>query len=260
MFRTTPVEYPSDLHAPGAIDQLIAAHRQVFGGFSMEENSGGGDGDGADDGTGGNSSDDGVSGGEGNEDTDLGFPKNTPVAEMTADQKAAYFEHKASKEEARRKGLSKVVGGKTAEQLAADLKELEELRTGRLSDNEKAIKEAADKARAEERGKVGGKLVTAEFRAALAHVDTDRRSSLIEALNLDIPDVARKYLNDDGDVDADKVKKHADSIAPPDTGNQQQRRRDFGAGQRRQGEPTRGANGKAEAARRFGKQTTNTGA
>lgn len=257
MFGKTPVEYPSDLHAPGAIDQLIAAHRQLFGGFTMEDNGGDG-GDGGDGGTGGDSGDGGT-GDDGGQDKDLGFPKDTPVAEMTAEQKAAYFEHKASKEESRRKGLSKVVGGKTAEQLAADLKELEELRTGRLSDNEKAIKEAADTARAEERGKVGGKLVTAEFKAALAHVDADRRSALIEGLNLDIPDVARKYLNDDGDVDADKVKKYADSIAPPDTGTQPQRRRDYGAGQRRQGEPTRGASGKAEAARRFGSQTTTTG-
>ena len=31
------VAYPTDLHAPGAIDQLIAFHRQTFGGWTMTE-------------------------------------------------------------------------------------------------------------------------------------------------------------------------------------------------------------------------------
>lgn len=182
---------------------------------------------------------------------DLGYPKDTPVSEMNAEQRASYFKDKADKEEARRKGLSKAVGGKTAEQIAADLAELEKLRAAGLTDQEKAVKDAADAARAEERTKAGTRLARAEFKAALAHVDARRRDTIIEGINL------AAYIDDDGEVDTDKVTKYAESIAPVDT---TKTRRDYGGGHRTERPAERGAAGKAEADRRFKKTKSNADA
>lgn len=262
------IEYPTDLHAPGAIDQLIAFHKQTFGGSVMEESGaggggegGGGEGGGAGEDTGGQSGeggnnddgDTGASGDGGDDGKDLGFPKDKPVAEMTVEQRAAYWEHHSKKHEARAKGLSKLTGGKTAEQIRAEQNELEELRRGKLSDSERAVDDAKKEARAEALREVAVERVKDKFELALAHVtDEKRRDQIIEGINLS------SYLTDDGRVDADKVKSYAQIVAPVDTTTT--RRRDFGAGHREEGHQAASAKGKAEADRRFKKTQTTTGA
>lgn len=228
------------------------------GGGSGASGSGSGDG-GSGGGTGGSSGSGGANGssgtggsGSGDGGEDLGFPKDTPVAEMTDKQQAAYWRHQSKRHESRATGLSKLTGGKTAEEIRAEQQELEGFRNASRTDSERAAKEAADKARSEERASYGSKLVAAEFRAALAHVDADRRASIIEGLNL------AAYLDEHGDVDTDKVTKYAETIAPAGTANQHQQRRDFGGGQRREGQAERGAAGRAMAEKRFGKQRTST--
>jgi hypothetical protein len=197
-------------------------------------------------------SDGGDDGGKAGDDgKDLGYPKDTPVAEMTAEQQAAYFKDKSTKEEARRKGLSKAMGGKTAEELAKDLEELEKLRAGQRSESEKALKEVEDRVRAEERSKAGERVVRAALVTALSHLEKTERDDVISITNLS------SFLDEDGELDTDKVQRFVKRVAPSDT-DSTKRRRDFGGGQRRDGAAQRGSGGKAEAQRRFqkNKQTT----
>lgn len=224
MAQQTQIEYPTDLRAPGAIDQLIAFHRQTFGGYFMEDEPDDKPDDAPDD-----KPDDKPDDSDDDADKDLGFPKNTRVADMTADQKAAYFEHKASKEEGRRKGLSKAVGGKTAEQIQADMAELEELRKGKRTDGENAVHEAEERVRKEEREKSGKRIAKATFEGALAHLEEKDRDEIIAGLSL------ASYVDKDGEVDTKKIRTYAAKIAPVDKTPQPPKKRDWGGGSRPSG-------------------------
>jgi len=161
-------------------------------------------------------------------DAGKGFPENTPLAEMTVDQQAAYWRDKAQKHERRASAYHTAVGGKTADEVRAELEAAATLRQSQLSDAERQLEEARNAARQEAAAQFGNKLVAAEFKAALAHVDGERRDQIIAGLNLSA------YLTDNGDVDTDKVSSYAAAIAPAvkDTGND---RHDFGAGRRGNG-------------------------
>lgn len=196
---------------------------------------------GADGGTDGAKADD--DSGDGGDD--LGYPKDTPVAEMTVDQKAAYFQHKASKEEARRKGLSKAVGGKTADQIQADMAELEQLRKGRRTDSENAVAEAEERVRKQERLRAGERIVKATVESALSHLEKKSRVNFIDGLNL------ARYVDEDGEVDTDKLRAYLaqlSQVAMTET----KTKRNFGAGHREEGAPVMGAQGLKEAQRRYG--------
>ena len=159
------------------------------------------------------------------------FPANTPVDNMTAEQRAAYWEHHAKKHEGRNKGLLALTGGKYGDALKAELDDLARLRDASRTDAERDVEAAKQATRAEVRQEYGTRLAAAEFRAALAHVEDDRRTQIIEGLSLE------KYLTEDGDVDTDKVKSYAATIAPPDK-DQGSQRHDFGAGRRGGGTKT----------------------
>lgn len=205
---------PTDLHQPGAIDQLIAFHRQTFGGWTMEDESGGSESGG----------EGGEAGGENNSGTtDTGFPADTPVADMTEGQQAAYYRHQARKHEDRYKDWQRTLGGKTAAEIAAERDELERLRASSRSEAENAVEEAKRTTRAEVTQQYGTRLVAAEFKALLTHVPDERREQIIGGLNL------TSYITESGDVDTDKVKSFAAAIAPADTGVGGQQH-DFGGG------------------------------
>lgn len=97
---------------------------------------------------------------------------------------------------------------KTAEKRARDAsKELETLRRESMSETEKAIDEARSIARAETLREVGGRLVDAEVRAAMAgrNVNVD---ALLEGLD------RTAFLDDTGDVNRDALAAWAERIAP----------------------------------------------
>lgn len=156
---------------------------------------------------------------------DKGYPDNTPLAEMTVEQRAAYWEDRSKKHEGRNKDLLKLTGGKYGDDLKADLEELEQLRSATRTDAERAIAEKERETREQVTREFGARLAAAEFRAALAHVDGERREAIIGGLNLSA------YLTDNGDVDTDKVKSYAAAIAPADKG-EGSRTPDFGGGRR----------------------------
>lgn len=182
--------------------------------------------------------------GQGN---DLGYPKDTPVAEMTAAQQAAYWKHNSRRHEGRFKDI---VGDKTPEQIKADLAELAELKKQQLTPAEQALTDQYEKGKAEGISAERRQAATAIFRGALEAngITGDDLTELSSTFNVDA------FIGDNG-VDTTKIANFAKRFAPAGTGGTQ-RQRDFGAGRRQQGTPERGAGGKAEAARRFGKKTT----
>lgn len=132
-----------------------------------------------------------------------GYPANTPVAEMTDKQAAAYWKSKSRQWENRTKGMADYDTLKsTAEQYA-------KLVEASKTDAEKAIDAAKADARSEVLREVGSRLVDAEITAASAGRMTDNmRTALLQGLD------RTRFLTDSGEVDSEKVKTFVDGIVP----------------------------------------------
>ena len=222
------------------------------------------DGDGSGDGSGGgngaSSGSGGDAGGSGSgaagsanatddKGRDLGYPKDTPVAEMTPEQQAAYFRNSKDKWEGRFRNL---VGDRSFDDVKKDLEELAEIRKSQQTPAEQAIEAAREEGKAAAVAEANTRAATAIFRASLeaqGHSEDDVED-LVANFNV------ANFVTD-GDVDTDKLAAFAKRFSPADTATQT-RRRDFGAGTRREGggAKQRGEGGKAEAQRRFKTKTT----
>lgn len=89
--------------------------------------------------------------------------------------------------------------------------ELEQLRKERMSEQERAIADAVAQAKSEAAATYGSRLVAAEFRVAAAgRLSDEQLDTLLSALDL------KAFLNDDGDVDTDRVRDYVGKIAPAD--------------------------------------------
>lgn len=87
--------------------------------------------------------------------------------------------------------------------------ELEQLRKERMSEQERAIADAVAQAKAEAAATYGARLAAAEFRAAAAgRLSDEQLDTLLSALDL------KAFLNDDGEVDTDRVRDYIGKIAP----------------------------------------------
>lgn len=257
--RTSTILKPTDLYAPGALEQLFAHHRQQFGGWVMEDGAGGdgsggsGSGDGGQGGSGdgsgsGGGSDSGQGGSNGGGSGDLGFPADTPVSEMTPEQKAAFDRHKREQNKAERARWKAVTGDRTPDQLKNDLDELANLRKEKLTPSERQLQDARDQATAETRAAMRAETATTIYETALETLGVPEA---------DIPDLVRGFnaagfITDDG-VDRAAITNFAKKIAPAGTADQ--RRRDFGAGPR--GDSSQGTGvsaGRARYEERHGKK------
>ena len=213
------------------------------------DNGGSGGGEGAGEGNGGGDTGSGSSG-TGNatdeKGKDLGYPANTPVAEMTAEQQAAYWRNQSQKHEGRYKNL---VGDRSFDDVRADLDAYAEHQRSQQTPAEQAITAAREAGRAEAIAEANSKAATAIFRASLqaqGHSEDD-----VDQL---VANFAVTNFVKDGDVDTDALATFAKRFTP--AGTAEERRRDFGGGHRREGGgKQRGAGGKAEAERRFNKTT-----
>lgn len=121
---------------------------------------------------------------------------------------------------------------KAAEKRAKDAEsELEKFREASKTEQEKALDAARKEGQAEALKTTAPRLVAAEFRAALAGRRTaDEVAELIEDLDLS------KYLTEAGEVDAERVTKKADLLAP--AGEERKTAPSFGGGARGKTEPT----------------------
>jgi hypothetical protein len=88
-------------------------------------------------------------------------------------------------------------------------KELDDLKKSGMTELEKAVAEATEAGKAEARREAAAQLVDARIEAAAAN----RLSELQLAQLLEGIDRAR-FLTEDGQVDAEKVKKFVDAVAP----------------------------------------------
>jgi hypothetical protein len=87
--------------------------------------------------------------------------------------------------------------------------ELDEIRSSAMTEQEKAVAQAKAEGRSEGLAAAATKVVAAEFKAAAAgRLDTDALAILLDGLNL----VA--FMDEDGNVDTDKVQSFVDGIAP----------------------------------------------
>lgn len=218
-------------------DQILAFHRQVFGDLRMAD-----DGDGAGSGSGGDGADSGSDSGAGSSGSDeSGFPANTPLSEMTAEQREAYWKDKARKHETTAKARGDYDAVKA---------ELDRLKAATQTDAERAVEaaktEASTAAKAEARNQYVPLLVSAKLEAALAgRMPADKIAAQVDFLD------HTKFLTDSGEVDTDKVKQYADGLVPD--GKQWP---DMGQGRRGSTKPAKGvAAGQEMYAASRGKKT-----
>jgi hypothetical protein len=235
MFRSA---FPID-GGPVTPEAILAFHRARFGDARMEEGAGGtGEGAAGGDGAGDGKSTEGAA--DAGKGPDKGFPDSTPVEQMTVEQREAYWKHQSRKHEERVKAF----GNLTPEALKAlqdKATKHDQLERELMSDKDKAVAEATDKAKAEAIPRV----VKAEFKAAAKGVLTaDQLNALLEDRDL------AKYVDANGDPDEDKIAKLVTAFAPA---KPQQRTGPTatGLGNRQAGSGAPGDQGRAEAEKRF---------
>lgn len=177
---------------------------------------------------------------------DLGYPKDTPVAQMTDGQSAAYHRHQSQKHEGRYKNL---VGTRSFDDTKKALEEYDRIQKEQQTPAEQALTAAREEG--QKAGLTAARTETAStvFRGALEvgglpPADIDE---LVANFNV------AGYITDAG-VETAKINAFAKRFTTPGTGTTRPPR-DFGAGTRTGGAETRGAAGKAEATKRFGTKT-----
>lgn len=210
-----------DINAPGGIQALIDFHRLTFGDAVMEDSDGGNDGDSEE-----NSGDNGESEQKKNDtgddkehskESDKGFPADTPLSEMTAEQREAYWKDKARKHE------NTVRARADYDKLAAKAEKWDQYERDQVPEQERAIEDAEARGRqaaeTEAAAKYAPLIVRATFEGLLAgNHSQDEINEALEPLDLS------RFLKDDLAVDTEKVKNFANRITGtrqtwPGTGN-----------------------------------------
>ena len=170
---------------------------------------------------------DGTNAGAANNDGgDLGFPKDTPLDQMTPEQEAAYWKHQSKVQQ--KKFEAEEAKNKAAAKAAADAADAatEQARLAALDENQRAIETsrsegfAAGKADGLLEGSskhldaaVKGMLIALTKGASEPFEDaSDRVSGAIEFADM------TKFIGDDGELDAAKVQTFAKSIGSADSG------------------------------------------
>lgn len=168
-----------------------------------------------------------------------GFPENTALAEMTAEQREAYWKHQARKHEDAEKAYKAL--GKTPD-------EIKSLLDASKPDSEKALEAARAEGRAEALATVNQTIADSLVTSRLKSLDKKAEDfPALEALDL------TKFTNDDGSLNTDKVTAVIDSIAPSAAGGGgNDRGPDKGLGNRGNAKQSAKDAGRAEAERRFG--------
>lgn len=207
--------------------QVLDFHRQTFGLTRMED----GAGDGGDGAAVGGAGDGGDGAGSSGSDAGKGFPLDTPLAEMTAEQREAYWKDKARKHETTAKARADYEAIKA---------ERDQLKAAGMSESERVVEqartEAREAAKAEARTEYAGLLVSAKLEAALAgRMPAEQVASQVEFLD------TSKFLTESGEVDTDKVKQYANGLVPD--GKQWP---DMGQGRRGSTKPAKGVAAGAE--------------
>lgn len=141
---------------------------------------------------------------------DNGYPDKTKVEDMELSQQVAYWHSQSKKQQRLAEGKA------DPDELKAAQDELEKLRKGQLTEQEKAVEEARDQARRE--GEVIGSekylrvAVTAMFQLLTGKTEDE------VATTFDVVD-PKKFLDDKGEILADKLKAFAETFGTKGAGN-----------------------------------------
>ncbi|GIT80188.1 hypothetical protein LLS1_18570 [Leifsonia sp. LS1] len=140
---------------------------------------------------------------------DLGFPADTPLTEMTVEQREAYWKQQARKHESTAKSRQDY------DQLKADSEELAKLKKDGQTDQEKALEEAREEARREGEN-LGAErylkdAVTARFGALTgkSQEDVDKAFAHIDV---------HSFVGQDGAIDNDALTEFASTFGTNDNG------------------------------------------
>lgn len=190
----TTLNFPANLSAPGAVEQLIAAHRRAFGDFRMEAE---GEGDGGPTGVTDPPDDDGAPAGDGASLEDV-------IADLgiTPDQLKGRLE--ASKKWEQRAKAN--VPHEDHEKVKA---ELDAFKQANESASDKAVREARESAASEARADIERQTVQAMARMALRTrgVKDEDVESFVTETNLSA------FVSDDGQVDDERLLARVDRYA-----------------------------------------------
>ncbi|MFC9995742.1 hypothetical protein [Nocardia sp. NPDC127526] len=133
-----------------------------------------------------------------------GYPDNTPLAEMTVEQQAAYWKAKARMHESRSRAKAGGLSAEEAEELRA---ELAQLRDAALSETERAQQDALESAREAGRSEARDQLMPMLHEAQLRGY----ASTVIKGAKLDgfvsTVNIAA-FSAEDGSIDGEKVVAH----------------------------------------------------
>ena len=170
---------------------------------------------------------------------DKGYPDGTPVADMSAQEQAAYWKHQARKHETRAKGMSDY------DDLKAKAAELDKVRAEQMTEQEKAVTAAKAEGRSEATREANEQAAKAILRAALGARDVPADTIEKHARFVNVAE----FIGDDG-LDDEALVEYAISLAgapaPPPVP-------DMGQGRRGEGPKTSEADkGRAAARKRYG--------
>lgn len=211
----------------------------------------GGSGDGDEDGAGAQG---GAQSGQGasHGGSDKGFPADTPVAQMTDAQQAAYWKHYSREHEGKAKAFTTL--GVTPEQIQQLQERNAELEKAQLNASELALKEATDKAAADARAATEAdwkpKLLASQLKSAASQVlSGDQLTEWLDSVD------PGKFVGDNGEIDESKVMGKLTAIFGQKKEQQQQQPfwGQHSTGHQSADKP--GTAGRAAAAKRFGSKT-----
>lgn len=139
---------------------------------------------------------------------DRGFPDRTPVAEMTIEQRAAYYQHHNRQADNKLKAFN----GVTPQDVAAMQTRIQELENEKLSESQRAAQEAANQAAADARSAAEAewkpKLLTAQLKSAAGTVIKDSEQ-LTAFMSITDPS---KFTGEDGQIDEERVRGYLEPI------------------------------------------------
>ncbi|SIB01655.1 Uncharacterised protein [Mycobacteroides abscessus subsp. bolletii] len=184
--------------------------------------------------------------------SDKGFPADTPVAQMTDAQQAAYWKHYSREHEGKAKAFTTL--GVTPEQIQQLQERNAELEKAQMDAGELALKEATDKAAADARAATEAdwkpKLLASQLKSAASQVLSG--DQLTEWLDSVDPD---KFVGGNGEIDESKVMGKLTAIFGQKKEQQQQQPfwGQHSTGHQSADKP--GTAGRAAAAKRFPSKT-----
>lgn len=200
------------------------------------------------------------------DESNLGFPKDTPVEQMKPEEQAAYWKNQSKTQQKAREDAEKAKTAYskfgTVEELQSAADAAEAARVAALDDNQKAIEAAKAAAKAEALAEHGNKHLGTAVQAMLIALTKGATESFKDASArvagaIEFADLT-KFVGENGELDATKVQTYATSLGSVDSGTGSQGFQLFESMQR-QSTPAPGGTGSVAAieAAAYKQMTTN---